>query len=291
MTTHISPRDWEALSAYLDGQLAPKERQLLEARLQTRADLRAALEDLRRTREVLRSRLPIRAPRNFTLTPEMAGIRPRPRTGMALFPAMRLASALSSLMFVLVVLGDLFLGGRLGASRRLASEQQLAMPVTEAPAMEAPLPAAPEVALPASTQESAQATPQAVAKAVEPTSPTPLAELAQPIPAITDTVQMLGREQGAGGGEGETADQSALSQMAPAATATPLPTLTLTPSPTLESLAAAEEFADQTAEATEQARMRALPERALWRWVEALLALVGVSTGLIALYLHRTGRA
>nr|MBC8333233.1 anti-sigma factor [Anaerolineae bacterium] len=33
MTDQISRRDWEHLSAYLDGQLAEKERALLAARL------------------------------------------------------------------------------------------------------------------------------------------------------------------------------------------------------------------------------------------------------------------
>ena len=66
MTTPISDRDWEAISAYLDGELNPKERARLDARLQANADLRAALEDLRRTRTVLRSQPRLHAPRNFT---------------------------------------------------------------------------------------------------------------------------------------------------------------------------------------------------------------------------------
>jgi anti-sigma factor RsiW len=288
MTTHITPRDWEALSAYLDGQLAPKERQLLEARLHARADLREALEDLRRTRGVLRARLPVRAPRNFTLTPEMAGIRQKARPGLSLFPAMRLASFVSTFLFVLVAVGELFFSSRLGAPSIMVAEQrQVAAVQTEAPAVEAP-PAAPEVALEAPAPESAQPTAQALAKAGGATSPTPLAELAQPIPMITESVPSLGQPGvgGAGGGE-DSADQAALSQMAAAATATPLPSPTLTPSATPEP--PTEQYADQNV--AQEGETSALANRALWRWIELILAVVGVSTGLIAFYMYRVGRS
>jgi hypothetical protein len=74
MMKKITPRDWENLSAYLDGQLAVKERQKLEGRLAADQDLQVALEGMRRTRSVLRSQPHMRAPRNFTLSPEMAGL-------------------------------------------------------------------------------------------------------------------------------------------------------------------------------------------------------------------------
>jgi hypothetical protein len=286
MMKNITPRDWEALSAYLDGQLAPKERQLLEARLQARADLRLALDELSRTRSVLRARLPVRAPRNFTLTPEMAGIRQRTRPGFSLFPTMRLASALSTLLFVIVTLGDVLFGSRLNPSVLMVAQQrQAAQPANATNVVEAPAPAAPAVALQAPAPESAQPTAQALAKAAEPASPTLLPELAQPIPLITENVQTPGQGLGAGGGgSGEdTADQAALSQMAAAPTATPLPSPTFTPAATPEPPT------EQVAK--EQVRGRWLSERALWRWVELILALVGIGTGLIAIFIHRAGRS
>lgn len=100
----ISPREWEALSAYLDGQLAQNERIRLEDRLHGNPHLQTALEDLRRTRTLLRSQPKIRAPRNFTLTPAMVKARPAPRA----YPAIRLVSALASVLFVLVLVGDIF---------------------------------------------------------------------------------------------------------------------------------------------------------------------------------------
>ena len=68
-------RDWEAMSAYLDNQLKPKDRVLLESRLEKSPELRSAFDELRRTRAVLRNQKSLRAPRNFALTAEMAGIR------------------------------------------------------------------------------------------------------------------------------------------------------------------------------------------------------------------------
>ena len=103
----LTPRDWEALSAYLDGELNSKERVQLEQRLKDTAELRSALEEMRRTRTVLRSQPRMRAPRNFTLTPQMAGVRRDSRPTPFAFPVLRLASVLATIFFVIVLAGDL----------------------------------------------------------------------------------------------------------------------------------------------------------------------------------------
>ncbi len=105
MITKI-PLDWEAVSAYLDDQLNPKDRRQLEIRLQTEPELQAALESLRRTRLILRSTPKLRAPRNFTLTASMAGIRERNRIP-GVFPLLRLASMLAAFFLVLLTAGSL----------------------------------------------------------------------------------------------------------------------------------------------------------------------------------------
>ena len=109
MTTKISPRDWEALSAYLDGQLKPKERARLEIRLKESEALQSAFGELMRTRELLRSQPRLKAPRNFTLTPEMAGMRSGQRPIPSAYPALRLASVLATIFFLVVFFGDLAL--------------------------------------------------------------------------------------------------------------------------------------------------------------------------------------
>ena len=110
---NLSDRDLETLSAYLDGEISRKDRERLEARLQADEDLRDSLEQLRRTREVMRSSPSMRAPRNYYLTPEMVGrLEPARRA----YPVLRLAAALASFLFVLLLIGDLFTVPRVSMS-------------------------------------------------------------------------------------------------------------------------------------------------------------------------------
>ena len=91
----MKQRDLELLSSYLDGQLSSSDATRLEARLLTDPELRSVLRDLRSARSVLRQ-LPMRkAPRNFTLTPQMVGKNPPlPRA----YPAFRFTTALATLL-------------------------------------------------------------------------------------------------------------------------------------------------------------------------------------------------
>ena len=134
MTTRITPREIEMLSAYLDGQLTNKERTRLERDLQKRADLRALLEDLQRTRGLLHSQPVIRAPRNFTLTPQMAGMKTFRPVSRRLVPAFSLVSVMAAALFMLVLVGDLLSVGRQPALFQVAS-RSVPLPVeVEAPA-------------------------------------------------------------------------------------------------------------------------------------------------------------
>jgi hypothetical protein len=133
MTKNISMREWEALSAYLDGQLPAKERTRLETRLSQAPELQSALEDLRRTRSVLRSQPKVRAPRNFTLTPDMVGLKTRSSRRAPAYPFFGLASALAGFLFLLVIVGDLTdLPSRLGLGGA-AQPAQVALAPAAAP--------------------------------------------------------------------------------------------------------------------------------------------------------------
>lgn len=90
-------RDIENLSAYLDGQLSASDAARLEARLKTDPELDSVLSDLRATRGILK-KLPARkAPRNFTLTRQMVGLKPpMPRA----YPLFRLATVFASILFL-----------------------------------------------------------------------------------------------------------------------------------------------------------------------------------------------
>ncbi len=147
-----TPRDIQRVSAYLDGQLSRSEKERLERRLKSDPALVAALEDLRQTRLLLRRTPQRRAPRNFTLTPRMAGVRPPvPR----LVPAFSWASAVAMLLFIFT-LGSSLLGG---LSLAAQAPMQAAAPnaygggglppaATLAPALAAPAIAAPVTGAP-----------------------------------------------------------------------------------------------------------------------------------------------
>lgn len=94
--TQPSFRDVELLNAYLDDELDATQRQRLESRLSSDPGLKSIFDELREARVVL-SRLPQRrAPRNFTLTSKMAGIKPPlPRA----YPIFRFASAFAAILF------------------------------------------------------------------------------------------------------------------------------------------------------------------------------------------------
>lgn len=128
MKNHISRRDWQRLSAYVDGQLPKNQQARLRQRLSEEPALQLALDDLRLMRSGLRELPKMRAPRNFSLTPEMIGQRKR---SARIYTSFRLASVLSSLLFILVMFGDIFTLGYSG--------QQLSVPVAESVAPAAPI--------------------------------------------------------------------------------------------------------------------------------------------------------
>ena len=140
MTRKISNREWEALSAFLDDQLSSREYARLKSRLDDDEDLRIALEELRETRSLLKSQPIYRAPRNFTLSPEMAGMSIRKRQSMLSFSTFRFATVLATVFLVIVFIGDIFVSDVPGSG---LFEPQTALEVLEEEAVA--LEGAPEI--------------------------------------------------------------------------------------------------------------------------------------------------
>jgi hypothetical protein len=132
----------ELLSAYLDGELGERERQQLEARLAQDATLRAELRALHRTVSLMQELPQATAPRNFILSESMVERQQPARraapvragSGQALgrawaAPLLTAATAVVSLLFVVVLAGDLLLPGIGGlASEPRWSEQSKEVP-------------------------------------------------------------------------------------------------------------------------------------------------------------------
>lgn len=221
MRANLSDRDYEILSAYMDGQLSSGERSKLEERLRARPDLRTALEEMQKTRALLRSAPRRRAPRNFTLTPAMVGERkPRSAPWAGLFPVLSFTSAIAAL--ALMVILTLQLGPastpqtvamqppqaetQMETSRQMPAAEEL--PAAEEPAA-AEAPAAEEAAAASEAPAAEAPAPKAPVEA----PPTESAELfsAQPAPTETQTVAEQPAEPGIAAAQPE---------------ATPAPTIT-----------------------------------------------------------------
>ncbi|MBN1266562.1 MAG: hypothetical protein JXA25_13785 [Anaerolineales bacterium] len=106
-------RDLHRLSNYLDGGLTPREADALENLVQEDENLQWALEEMRRTRKLLRAVPQLPAPRNFTLTPEMVGTRISRSA-----PLLRYATAIAMLAFTFTLGTDFLMNmaGGLAAS-------------------------------------------------------------------------------------------------------------------------------------------------------------------------------
>jgi hypothetical protein len=102
MNAPIHSNDWEMLSAYLDGQMTESEQRRVRDLLARSDELRAGLEELRRTRAVLRAAPRRRVPHNFTLTPAMAR-KARPRFWWGWAPSFGVASALATVVLGLTL--------------------------------------------------------------------------------------------------------------------------------------------------------------------------------------------
>jgi len=225
--------------------------------MQVEIELRTALEEMRRTRAILRSAPILRAPRNYTLKPEMVKIRQQtPRA----YPILRLASALASILFVLAFVGDL-IGQSAPAQAPVVLVQQVEAPTTAA-------------------MEEAASTEQTLMQSKAP--PAPAAELAlepQPPQAATETAIAPGLQ---------TEMLSAL----PATTqASGEPSLDSGDALRQATEAQPEQPAIQT-EAEDQTEIKQETNPGWWsslRIFEVVALICALVTGLAAFFLRRTG--
>lgn len=126
----ISPEDLMALSAYLDGALDPPDRSSLERRLATEPLLRAELESLRDTVNLVKSLPRLKAPRDFTLTSVMLAqmnggqLSPSPKIiRPARFNRWQMASMATLAASILLVFIGLFAGFD-GSTTKSSSEDR-----------------------------------------------------------------------------------------------------------------------------------------------------------------------
>jgi len=128
MNKKLTLQDYELLSAYLDDSCSPRERHILEDRLQVDPELKQALLEFKHTQRLLQA-LPVkRAPRNFTL--KAAQVPARPQRFFAA-PALNFVSLTAIVLLAIVFGGSQLLPGFLGQH----TASRAAAPVTFAAAM------------------------------------------------------------------------------------------------------------------------------------------------------------
>ena len=119
MTKIMTLRDYELVSAYLDGACSPRERVFLEERFSKEPELAQTLLELKHVRRILKA-LPVRrAPRNFTLSATQVPARPQ---RFFLAPALNFVGLASTLLLVMVFIGTNFLPGLSGAKMLTRSQ-------------------------------------------------------------------------------------------------------------------------------------------------------------------------
>ena len=192
-------RDIEQLSAYLDGQLSPSDSAHLESRISADPELASALSDIRAARGILR-KLPARkAPRNFTLTRQMVGLKPPlPRT----FSFFRFSTAFATFLLMLTFAANTVIPriGFGGAAAPLAAQEAFGVgggctsgcggggPADTFAATEAPVATeAPAVELAPLSTESLPSTNEDTSRIGEtPVAETPMSKAPENVPAPQD---------------------------------------------------------------------------------------------------------
>ena len=234
----IREKDWTLLSSYLDGELDKKEEDQLEERIARDPQFRAALDQLKNTKRILKATPVLKIPRNFTLTAKMAGVKPK----QPVLFRYRLATAVMSIMLVMTLVldfGRFLLGGAMAPAAPKMEEVmwESAADEAEAPAISAveadahqdraaadALEEAPADVLAPETEGEMQAEPQAEAP--------PAAEMEGSEEVLGIAAESVEEEKAAPGEEIDTADNLAKEVGEPQATGFTLPTETAPPPPT-----------------------------------------------------------
>src|SRR4030065_2270076 len=102
MKNQITSRDYKQSSAYLDNQLAGKERAQLESRRKVDPECRKELQEISKTRVLLKSLPRLRAPRNYYISAQPVGVRSRLR----LAPTFGIVSALATILLAVGIFSN-----------------------------------------------------------------------------------------------------------------------------------------------------------------------------------------
>ena len=235
----------ELISPYLDNRVTAEDKTFFERHTAVCPDCRAKLESTRAMLTALRSMPAMKAPHSFVLPRKMAR-QPRPSI-LTWYPALRLATVVAAIAFVIVFAGDLLTNSLGGAAVHMAVPAAAPAPRVANQAPAAPAASATQVALAAPTQ----------APAAQPTAPPQPTEA--PAAAPTQSAQAAESAPAAAGAAvmstvTETAKITESRAPAPALGAAPEATSIAAATPEATRTPAAKPAADQAPPAAEQLR-------------------------------------
>jgi len=145
MNNQFTTRDYELISAYLDNQLSAKDREQFEIRLKAEPALRKELQEIGKTRTLLRNLPKLKAPHNYFIKVEPV----RAKSSLRLAPIFGVISAIASIILILVIFGSTLFSdaGPVAmapapqsqpTTQVLQSETERSMPKVVTPTLEAP---------------------------------------------------------------------------------------------------------------------------------------------------------
>jgi len=290
----------ENLSAYLDHELSEVEENQLRTRLAQDAELRDKLEDLRLTRYTLRHTPKVRRQRSFTLSPEVVQ---KQKFAWRAVNFSRMVAAAASVLFVLVLGGEILFGGGAGmlasapaenATFMQESDEMEAPMAMEAPAMEEPAMEEPMAEAPlAETSDAAQESSTGLIAQSTPTMQ------GTELPAAEPEVQPT--EFGVGGGAaptetpmpGEPAAEERTMPSEKVMQETPPVDQGMQDGEMMQTGPVGDDMAGLTEGEMERTGLAGEPESApipLIRWVQGGLLVLALLSGAAAIYFRRTLR-
>ncbi len=142
LTKSAEEKRQEQITAYVDGELSPRERQRFVQLMADDPGLQTEVAELQQFKQNLRQLPRRRVPRNFTLDPALYQA-PQRQPLLQLYPAMRVATVITAVFLIIAVSADLLTFG--GANEAAPSAAPVAM--QSAPAEEAAMETAADAAM------------------------------------------------------------------------------------------------------------------------------------------------
>lgn len=138
----LNESEWETLSAYLDGEMDAQQEIDVQKKLETSADFQQGLEQLKNAQSLLRTQGVVKAPRNFTLTPEMIGQKGAQastlKIGANWLAGLKLSSAFASAMLLVTFFAHFLYSGTLARTTQMVKDVVYEAPATEVILLEKP---------------------------------------------------------------------------------------------------------------------------------------------------------